>query len=75
MSLETKKKEYQDFKEIGEEEFDIKSLVLSFAFFPETQKVEEEYIYTGEEKISFSKRHPVYRALFLNEFSEHLKSK
>jgi len=26
------------------------------------------FIYTGEEKMPFNKRHPVYRELFLNEF-------
>ena len=28
------------------------------------------YIYEGDEKINFDKRHPVYQKLFLNEFIE-----
>jgi len=46
--------------------FNIKDAVISFSkIIPAPH---EEYIYTGEEKMSFSERDPVYQTLFRNEF-------
>ena len=69
MSSEIKKKKYQGLEGPIEERFDIKALILPFSLIPGKK---EEYIYTGGEKIPFSERHPVYRELFLSEFSETL---
>ena len=35
------------------------------------RQIREEYIYTGEEKIPFKERHPVFRDLMLGEFGDH----
>ncbi len=65
MSSDIKKKKYQGPKEV----FDIKTVVFPFSLIP---RKKEEYIYSGEEKMLFQKRHPIYRSLLLNEFSEYL---
>ena len=36
-----------------------------------SSQIREKYIYTGEEKIPFKERHPVFRSLMLNEFGNH----
>lgn len=72
MSSEIKRRKYQEPREFIEERINIKALILPFSLFSGKK---EEYIYVGGEKIPFNKRHPVYRELFLSEFTSkvHLK--
>ncbi|HEC40927.1 MAG TPA: hypothetical protein ENI29_21965 [bacterium] len=69
MSSEIKKKKYQGPEEIIEDFFDIKTVIFPFSLM---LREKEKYIYSGEEKMLFQKRHPIYRFLLLNEFSEYL---
>ncbi len=72
MSSEIKKKKYIKLEEFSEKRISIKSLILPFSLFPGKK---EEYIYHGEEKMPFSRRHPVYIETFLSEFAIYLKRK
>lgn len=45
--------------------FQVKDIVIPYALFFRRQ---QEFIYSGQEKIPFEKRHPLYRSIFLNEF-------
>jgi len=49
------------------ESFQIKNLIIPFSLFFGNQ---ESYIYSGEEKIPFKKRNPLYKVILLNEFRE-----
>jgi len=49
------------------ESFQVKNVFIPFSLFFGTP---EDYIYSGEEKIPFKKRHPLYKAILLNEFRE-----
>ena len=70
MSSEIKKKKYQGPEVPIEEEFDVKAMVLPFSLM---SRKKEEYIYFGGEKIPFRERHPVYRELFLSEFTSNME--
>ncbi|KKL51337.1 hypothetical protein LCGC14_2296470 [marine sediment metagenome] len=72
MSSKIEKKKYQEPKGLKDELFDVKIIILPFSLIHGTK---EEFIYTGEEKIPFRKRHPIYVSIFLNEFSEYLKTR
>jgi hypothetical protein len=52
---------------------DQKSIVeqIFIPFSDISSQFREEYIYTGEEKIPFKERHPVFRDLMLGEFGNH----
>lgn len=43
-----------------------KKIIIPFSDFGRSKN--PSYIYMGIEKISFKERHPVYQAIFLNEF-------
>ena len=70
MSSNIKKRKYQEPEEQIEEKFNVKTVIFPFSLLPGKR---EEYIYTGEEKIPFSERHPVYRELFLSEFAMNME--
>jgi hypothetical protein len=70
MSSEIKKKKYQGSEEPIEEKFDVKIIILPFSLMSGNK---EEYFYIGGEKIPFSERHPVYRELFLSEFTINME--
>ena len=72
MSSKIEKKKYQEPEEPIYETFDIKTIILPFSLINGTK---EEFIYTGEERILFRRRHPIYVTIFLNEFSEYLKTR
>jgi hypothetical protein len=56
MDTETTKEDSINFYEI----------IIPFSKFGVSQSI--EYIYDGNENLEFSKRHPIYRRLLLNEF-------
>jgi hypothetical protein len=65
MSSESIDKRFHDFILKKEVIFNIKDIVIPFTqIFPKN----EEFIYNGSEKIPFKNRHPIYKAIFLNEF-------
>ncbi|KKL61635.1 hypothetical protein LCGC14_2193350 [marine sediment metagenome] len=72
MSSEVKKRKYLGPKAPIKEKFDVSNVIFPFSLMPGKK---EEYIYTGEEKMVFSKRNPVYRDLFLSEFDVYVKWK
>lgn len=45
----------------------IKNVIIPFSLFYGNR---ESYIYSGEEKFPFKKRHPLYKIIMLNEFRE-----
>lgn len=51
--------------------FQVKSILVPFSSF---FIIQESFIYTGEENIPFQKRHPLYKSIMLNEFSEEVGS-
>ncbi|MFX1375168.1 MAG: hypothetical protein ACFFA0_05095 [Promethearchaeota archaeon] len=65
MSLKTIEKKT---KVISETELKYDASPIITAFSEISSQTNVEYIYTGEEKIPFKDRHPVYQALMLNEF-------
>jgi len=69
MSSNIKKRKYQEPEEPIEGNFDVKTVIFPFSLLPGKREL---YIYTGEEKIPFRERHPVYQELFLSEFKIYL---
>jgi len=51
--------------------FQVKNIIVPFTSF---FGIREKFIYTGEEKIPFQKRHPLYKSIMLDEFREELLS-
>jgi hypothetical protein len=45
----------------------LKDIIIPYSQFYGNQ---ERFIYTGEEKIPFQNRHPLYKIIMLNEFRE-----
>jgi len=60
-----------DSANIFEELFSLKDLVISFTEIFGSEK--PQYIYIGNEKIPFKKRHPVYQTIFKKEFAENIR--
>ena len=58
-----------DSDDIFEEFFSLNDLVISFLEFFDSEK--PQHIYSGNEKIPFKKRHPVYQAIFKKEFAKN----
>lgn len=67
MSSKTIDKRHHEIEYDIEESFQVKNAFIPFSLIFGTQ---EKYIYSGEEKIPFKKRHPLYKAILLNEFRE-----
>ena len=61
----------QDHEDIIEEFFNLKNLIISFSEIFGYKK--EDYIYSGDEKISFEKRHPLYQIILRKEFGESIR--
>ena len=49
------------------ESFQVKDIVIPYSLFFRKQ---EPFIYSGQEKMTFEKRHPLYKTIMLNEFRE-----
>jgi hypothetical protein len=49
------------------EVFQVKDITIPYSLIFRKQ---ESFIYSGEEKISFKKRHPLYKLILLNEFRD-----
>jgi len=56
------------YESIEEESINFNCIVIPFSEFGDSKK--PSYIYNGHEKVSFKKRHLVYKKIFLNEFVE-----
>ena len=67
MSSKSVDKKYHEVEHDIRESFQVKNVIIPFSLFFGTQ---EDYIYSGEEKIPFKNRHPLYRVILLNEFLE-----
>lgn len=67
MSSRAIDKKYHEIEYDIRESFQIKNLIIPFSLFFGNQ---DSYIYSGEEKIPFKKRHPLYKVILLNEFKE-----
>jgi hypothetical protein len=64
MSSETKEEKFRGIIVLFDEPFDIKNCIIPFSlFYPQPS-----YIYSGEEKISFKDRDPLYKDILLREF-------
>ncbi|MFX1532338.1 MAG: hypothetical protein ACFFBC_14570 [Promethearchaeota archaeon] len=67
MSSRAFDKEHHEIKYTIKDPFQVKDFIVPFlSFFG----VREVFIYSGEEKIPFKERHPLYKAILLNEFRE-----
>jgi hypothetical protein len=51
-----------------EDSINFNEIIIPFSNFGSSQNL--TYIYNGNEGIKFNERHPVYRRLLLNEFTE-----
>ena len=71
MSSKSIKRKFKNIIEenIPEEPVDVKELVIAFSDFIKSKS----FIYNGNEKIPFNKRHPIYQAILRNEFTTELK--
>lgn len=54
-----------------EENLDLRSIVIPFSLFFLRH---EKYIYDGSEKMLFSKRDPLFKSIFLQEFSDNVRN-
>jgi len=70
-SAKRKHEELRKFEVAVEEHFDLRRAVISFSKLSENST--SEYIYTGQEKIPFKKRHPKYQSILRNEFASSIK--
>ncbi|MFX1532336.1 MAG: hypothetical protein ACFFBC_14560 [Promethearchaeota archaeon] len=57
-----------DIETDNEDSINFHEIIIPFSEFGISQS--PEYIYDGKENLEFSKRHPIYRRLLLNEFQE-----
>ena len=74
MSSKTSDKKYQKIVEPEitiEKPSNLKKAVFSFSQVFSSSNI--TYIYTGEEKIPFKERHPVYQALLKSEFRDVIR--
>ena len=49
------------------ESFEVKDIVIPYSLFFRKQ---EPFIYSGQERIPFEKRNPLYKSILLNEFRD-----
>ena len=69
MSSDSIDKKNQEIDFSVKELLDLSTLIIPFSsFFTHN----ENYIYTGEEKIPFEMRHPEYKRILLSEFVTYL---
>ena len=61
-----------DRDDIFEEFFSLNDLVISFSEIFGSER--PQHIYSGNEKIPFKKRHPIYQAIFKKEFAKNIKN-
>ena len=67
MSSKIIEKKIHEIKFEIKESFQIRSIMIPFSLFFMNR---EKYIYSGEERMSFKKRHPLFKAILMNEFRE-----
>ena len=67
MSSKSIEKNFVEIEQKEEEYFDLKRVVIPFSL---VFLKNEQFIYNGTEKIPFSKRDPLYKAIILHEFSD-----
>jgi hypothetical protein len=67
MSSKITDKKINEIKFEIQESFQVNNIITPFSLF---FMHKEKYIYTGEERIPFKKRHPFYKVILLNEFRE-----
>ena len=71
MSSKSIEKKFVKIENKEEDNFDVKNCVIPFSLvFPRA----ERFIYDGTEKMTFSKRDPLYQAIFLQEFVDRLSN-
>jgi len=68
-SQSVEKKEYipPGFENFKEHSINFNKVLIPFCKFGTSENI--TYIYEGFEKISFKKRHPLYKSIFLDEFA------
>lgn len=67
MSSKSIEKKFVKIEVIEDDNFDLKHVIIPFPLF---FLKDDRLIYDGSERMSFSKRDPLYQKNFLNEFSE-----
>ena len=67
MSSKSTDKKVVHFEVESKESFHVKDIVIPYPLF---FRKALQFIYSGQEKIPFEKRHPLYKAIFLNEFRD-----
>ena len=67
MSSRATDKKHHGIENNIRDSFQVKNVIIPFSLFYGNR---ENYIYSGEEKIPFRKRHPLYKVILLNEFKE-----
>jgi len=70
-SVKRKHEEVRKYEVTVEDHFDLRRAVISFSKLSEYSA--PEYIYTGQEKIPFKKRHPEYQSILRHEFASSIK--
>jgi len=55
----------------GRVRVNFKQIIIEFSSFGKSEKI--DYIYSGNEKIPFREKHPIYKIIFRNEFAEETK--
>ena len=56
------------FEDYQENSINFTRIIIPFSKFGLSK--DSEYIYEGNENITFKKRHPAYKSIFLDEFTE-----
>ena len=67
MSSKSVDKKFHEIEYNIRDSFQVKNVLVPFSSFFGNR---ERYIYSGEEKIPFKKRHPLYKVILLNEFTD-----
>lgn len=67
MSSKSTEEKIVYFEVEEKESIRIRDIVIPYSLFFRKQ---QEFIYSGKEKIPFEKRHPLYRTILLNEFRD-----
>ena len=67
MSSKVIDKKHHEIRDDTRDSFQVRNVIIPFSLIFGNQ---ETYIYSGDEKMPFSKRLPLYRAILLNEFKE-----
>ena len=67
MSSRAIDKKHHETEYDSRDSFQVKNIIIPFSLFYGNR---ESFIYSGEEKIPFKKRHLLYKIIMLNEFRE-----